>query len=52
MEQHEEELIRVYPKSNCRYCYGRGHIGEREGKKVECRCLVRAKAHIPPKDQK
>ena len=52
LEQPKEELIRVYPKPNCRYCYGRGYIGEREGKRVECRCLMRTKAHVPPKDKK
>ena len=51
MEQDAPEMVRVYPKPNCRYCYGRGYIGERDGKKVECRCLTRAKAHIPAKGQ-
>jgi hypothetical protein len=46
------EMVRVYAKKNCPRCWGRGYIGERDGKRVECSCLVRPKAHVPPKGEK
>lgn len=45
----QPQMIRVYPKSNCPRCYGRGYMGEMDGCRVECSCLTRRKAHIPPK---
>lgn len=46
----QPKMVRVYPKSNCPRCYGRGYIGtDAEGCRVECSCLVRPKAHIPTK---
>ena len=52
MNDEKPQMIRVYPKSNCPRCYGRGYIGEREGCWVKCSCLFRAKTHIPPKGAK
>jgi len=46
------EMVRVYPKANCPRCYGRGYMGMENWKRVECSCLVRPKAHVPPKVKK
>lgn len=53
MNDEKPEMIRVYPKPNCPRCYGRGYIGhDSQGKRIDCSCLVRPKAHIPPKGAK
>lgn len=48
----EDGMVRVYPKPNCPRCYGRGWVGEADGGRVDCSCLVRAKAHVEPKQRK
>jgi hypothetical protein len=51
-DEEKTEMIRVYPKPSCPRCYGRGYMGFADGKRVECSCLTRKKAHIPPKGEK
>ena len=51
-DKEKPDLIRVYPKPNCPRCYGRGWVGENDGGRVDCSCLVRGKAHVEPKGRK
>lgn len=37
--------VMVYPKKNCRRCYGRGYVGiSAGGTHVPCRCIIGAEA--------
>ena len=51
-DKGKPDLIRVYPKPNCPRCYGRGWVGEKDGGRIDCSCLVRGKAHVEPKPKK
>lgn len=51
-DQPNDNMVRVYPKGNCPRCCGRGYIGESMGKRVECSCLTRKKAHVEPEQKK